>query len=103
MPSIFRTIAATFVGLVGSVALASGALAQPTDLAIDADEDWEHEWTDMTFPARIGDFERESVSQFEDRQTNISGGFRDTETIRLCRFMSIDPAIQTRRSGLTGH
>lgn len=59
------------------------ALAQPTEIEISPDQDWQHRWTSMQFPARIDEFEREKVFEFEDRETNVSANYWDekTETI----------------------
>ena len=76
-----RTFAAIAVGF----AAVSGTLAhaQPAEVEIAADKDWEHAWTQMRFPAAIGEFERSSVTAFEERETNIAASYYhgSTDTI----------------------
>ena len=66
-----------------AVLFGSAAYAQPSEVEIAANKDWEHEWTAMTFPAHIGEFERNSITAFEERETNIAGGYyhEATDTI----------------------
>jgi hypothetical protein len=56
----------------------SPALAERETLAIDANADWQHQWTAMQFPARIGNFERAEVVQFQERETDISANYKDS-------------------------
>ncbi len=79
MVSILRTVSNLCLGLAGAVFLTATAFAQPAELAVPANKDWQHDWTPMTFPARIGDFERDRISQIEERQTNVAGQYTDRE------------------------
>lgn len=56
------------------------AHAQPTEIPVSSDETWKHEWTQMRFPPKIGSFERGKVRAFEERETNLAGGYNDSET-----------------------
>ena len=67
----------------GALALAGFAMpayAQVTNVEIDDDDVWEHQWTEMAFPAQFGPFRRNRVSAFEERETNISANYNDEET-----------------------
>ena len=80
MNLLFRTVSVACVSLAASAAWVAPAGAQPTQVSIPADRDWAHQWTPMTFPARIDGFEREAVTAYEERETNISARYFDTRT-----------------------
>ena len=73
--------------LLGAVLAFAGASApagaQVEDILIAADEDWQHAWTGMTFPAQVGPYERRAVTKFEERDTNMGARYfaADTGTI----------------------
>ena len=69
-------IAASIFGCLAAVP----ATAQPRDIALQEGETWEHDWTEMEFPTRIGTFERTRLSAFEDRQTNIAANYFEDAT-----------------------
>lgn len=71
----FKTFAAAC--LVGTASMAS---AQPVDLALPADEAWQHQWSAMAFPPRLSTFTRERILQFEERQTNVAAVYDDAKT-----------------------
>lgn len=56
------------------------ASAQLKEVSIAADKDWEHDWTAMKFPTRIGTFERTRILQFEERETNIAANYFEPAT-----------------------
>lgn len=58
----------------------SPAQAELTNLPTEAGKTWEHDWTNMAFPARIGAFERDRISALEDRQTNIAANYYEDTT-----------------------
>lgn len=58
-------------------AYAGPLMAQPKPVEIAPDKDWEHTWTPMTFPARLGEFERSEVFQFQERESDISANYLD--------------------------
>ena len=78
---LFRTLTAMAAG-VAAVSTAT-VHAQPAEVEIATDKDWEHAWTEMRFPASIGEFERSGVTAFEERETNIAGSYyhAGTDTI----------------------
>lgn len=76
----FKTFAAACLVGCGSIGTASMAAAQPAELALPADEDWQHQWSAMAFPAHLSTFTRERVIQFEESQTNIAAVYDDAQT-----------------------
>lgn len=58
-------------------ALALPASAQPEAIAVDPDSDWQHRWTPMRFPASIGEFGRDAIYQFQERESDISANYLD--------------------------
>ncbi len=62
-----------------ALALTSTASAQPSRLDIADSRDWEHQWTDMVFPAEIGEFDRQEVVVYEPRETNVSARYLDSD------------------------
>ena len=80
MPSLFRVLAGGCVALAAASTFATGAIAQPVELEIRSNRDFEHEWTPMEFPARIGDFRRNRIIQFEEREANIAANYWSDET-----------------------
>lgn len=83
MRSFIPTLVWTSAGLIAAFACANAAFAQPSELAIASDKDWQHQWTAMAFPARIDGFLREKVLQFEDRQTNVAANYWDEDSKTL--------------------
>ena len=67
-------------GALALVIFAAPAHAQMTDVEIGDDEVWEHQWTEMAFPAQFGPFRRNRVSALEERGTNIFANYNDDET-----------------------
>ncbi len=68
-----------FPAILASLALAimpSTLGAQPVEFELASDKDWEHQWTDMRFPAEFDDFSRLSIYQFQDRETDISANYQ---------------------------
>lgn len=55
-------------------------MAQPADLVLPLDEDWQHQWSAMAFPARLSNFTRKRIVQFEERQTNVAAIYDDAQT-----------------------
>jgi hypothetical protein len=75
-----KTFAAACLVVSGLVGTASMAAAQPGDLALPADQDWQHQWSAMAFPSRLSTFTRERIVQFEQRQTNVAAVYNDART-----------------------
>ncbi|MEO9463047.1 MAG: hypothetical protein ABJ242_09950 [Marinomonas sp.] len=61
--------------LIGGIA--TPALAEPETVEIAEDADWSHQWTAMRFPAHWGDFQREQIIQFQERESDISARYLD--------------------------
>ena len=76
MPTLLRRLACAGAVLAFALGVAP-AQAQPETIEIAADKDWQHQWTPMTFPARIDKFEREFIAAYEERETNISARYFD--------------------------
>ena len=78
----FRLRIAAFAAATGLavVGLGAPATAQVQELAIPSENDWQHQWTAMEFPADLGKFERNRVMQFEERQTNVAANYADLAT-----------------------
>ena len=53
------------------------ALAEPATVEIAENADWSHQWTAMRFPAQWGDFSRQQIVQFQDRESDISARYSD--------------------------
>jgi len=83
MSSRIRKLSAKGIAALGSLALVgvagvgSASAQDIPELAVPADKDWAHDWTSMVFPSRIGGFERDGISQFEERQTNVVSQYFD--------------------------
>jgi len=73
---VMRIVFRTFIsGLF--VALALPASAEPQEVEIAAETDWKHQWTPMRFPASLGDFKRDRIYQFQERESDISANYLD--------------------------
>jgi hypothetical protein len=53
------------------------AQAEPQEVPIEAEADWEHEWTAMRFPASFDGFTRSSIYEFQSRQSDMSANYED--------------------------
>lgn len=74
------------------------AAAEPEKLDVDADKTWQHRWTAMAFPPRLGSLEREEIYQFEDQQSNVSARYWSEElgtlfSIYIFRPSEPDPSL----------
>lgn len=73
---VMRIVFRTFIsGLF--VALALPASAEPQEVEIAAETDWKHQWTPMRFPASLGDFKRDRIYQFQERESDIAANYLD--------------------------
>ena len=85
---------AWFVCLAASIATV--VAAEPATLEIGADKDFLHDWSAMRFSPTIGDFRRDRVIEFEERQTNLAGVYLDPETDNLLSiyiFRPLEPDV----------
>ncbi len=73
-------IAAMIFSVLANVAFLAPASAQVPAIEIAVDKDWQHDWTPMVFPAQIDSFQRQTINQFEERDTNIASQYYDEET-----------------------
>lgn len=53
------------------------AHAAREEIDVPADQDWEHQWTAMEFPAKLLEFNRQTVVQFQPNQSDISANYVD--------------------------
>lgn len=76
-----RIISAAIAGI--HLLVAGPIAAEPQLIEIAADKDWRHKWTAMAFPARLGHFERTSVRQHQDRESDVAARYWSDETKTL--------------------
>lgn len=69
-----RTFGFMFAASIAAL-FAVPATAQPQEVTIAPDADWEHRWTAMEFPAQFDDFKRSKIIQFQDQEADIAANF----------------------------
>lgn len=91
------TIVALYWVALLYVGLAMPAFARTT-IELPADQSWEHQWTNMEFPAEIIGLNNRRITQFEDKEGNVSAQYFDDDyqtvvSIYIFRPGNPDPSI----------
>lgn len=83
-------VACAFLGV-------TGLHAQPSEVEIAPDADFDHQWTAMEFPVQIGDLKRDRIVAYADNQTNLSANYTgqlgDLFSLYIYRAGVADPSI----------
>ncbi len=83
-------------GVLATLGISAPVAAQPDTIEVDADEEWVHQWTGLRFPVRLAELERNRVTQFEDRESNIGVNYTDDANsviVSLYVYRAGDPNV----------
>lgn len=87
------TAAITPALLLAGILFSAPAIADPVELSVPADEAWQHQWTEMEFPVSIGEFNRNRIIQFEEREGNISANYYGDDSRTVLSIYIFRPGV----------